>query len=128
VLASIGLVLVAVEAPRGGTPAHPRGATAGEVRPPLAGEAVLTSCGPDALGDLAATLTVTNPGAAPAEYDVTVVFETPDGRFRLDTVPVVVTVGPGRRAVRPVPSMADASAAPYACRVGQVARRATRER
>lgn len=49
----------------------------------------ISSCAPDASGDLHASVAITNNSSKPSNYIITIAFESADGNTQLDTSPVV---------------------------------------
>jgi hypothetical protein len=83
-------------------------------------------CGPDSLGQLDATLRVTNHSSKASNYMITVVFESPDGSTQLDsTIAAVNNLASGQKSDVEAPTLKDAPTGGFKCRVADVTRYAS---
>lgn len=90
------------------------------------GDVVISTCTTDDLGQLSATLTVTNNSSKASDYFIEVVFESADGSTQLDsTFASVTNLAPGQKTESEAISFEDAPSGSFTCRVVDVMRTAS---
>jgi len=85
-------------------------------------DVVIATCAADDLGDLKATLTVTNNSSKRSDYLISVAFESTDGKTQLDTTSALVSsLEPGQNTSTDAVSFKKAPAG-FTCRVTDINR------